>query len=92
LNETPKPRPDTTTHCYEKRTRQLIKNALLLGMLLAVGGCASYSCNDEPGSACRAERLLYQNDLLQAKILISQANEVPAWISGAKPSFTERSC
>ena len=53
----------------------MIKNALLVGMLLAVGGCASNSCNDEPGSACRAERLLYQNDLLQAKILVSQADE-----------------
>lgn len=51
-----------------------MKNALLVGLLLALGGCASHSC-DEPGSACRAERLLYQNDLLQAKILIAQADE-----------------
>ena len=50
-----------------------MKNALLVG-LLALAGCASHSC-DEPGSTCRAERLLYQNDLLQAKILIAQADE-----------------
>ena len=52
-----------------------MKNALLVGLLLALGGCATHSSCDEPGSACRAERLLYQNDLLQAKILISQADE-----------------
>lgn len=51
-----------------------MKNALVVGLLVTLGGCASYSC-DQPGSACRAERLLYQNDLLQAKILISQADE-----------------
>lgn len=51
-----------------------MKNALLVGLFLALGGCASHSC-DEPGGACRAERLLYQNDLLQAKILISQGDE-----------------
>lgn len=51
-----------------------MKNALVVGLLIALGGCASYSC-DQPGSACRAERLLYQNDLLQAKILISQVDE-----------------
>ncbi len=51
-----------------------MKNALVVGLLMVLGGCASHSC-DQPGSACRAERLLYQNDLLQAKILISQADE-----------------
>lgn len=53
-----------------------MKNVLLAGLLLALSGCTFYSsCDETPGSACRAERLLYQNDLLQAKILISQADE-----------------
>jgi hypothetical protein len=51
-----------------------MKNALVIGLFMALGGCASQSC-DQPGSACRAERLLYQNDLLQAKILISVGDE-----------------
>ena len=53
-----------------------MKTTLLIGLLLALGGCASQSCgqpwNDD---SCRAERLLHENDLLQAKILISTANE-----------------
>lgn len=51
-----------------------MKTPLLVGLLLTLAGCASQSC-DEPGSSCRAERLLYQNDLLQAKILITQGDE-----------------
>lgn len=53
-----------------------MKNALVIGLLLALGGCASQPC-DQPWSddSCRAERLLYENDLLQAKILISTGNE-----------------
>ena len=53
-----------------------MKNALVIGLLVVLGGCASQPC-DQPGSdsACRAERLLYQNDLLQAKILISIGDE-----------------
>ena len=53
-----------------------MKNALVIGLLVVLGGCASQQC-DRPGSgdACRAERLLYQNDLLQAKILISIGDE-----------------
>nr|MBF0684865.1 hypothetical protein [Pseudomonas sp.] len=53
-----------------------MKTTLLIGLLLALGGCASQPCgqpwNDD---GCRAERLLHENDLLQAKILISTANE-----------------
>jgi hypothetical protein len=53
-----------------------MKNALVIGLLVVLGGCASQPC-DQPGSdsACHAERLLYQNDLLQAKILISIGDE-----------------
>ncbi len=53
-----------------------MKKALLFGLLLTLGGCASQSCDrawDDDG--CRAERLLYQNDLMQAKILISVGDE-----------------
>lgn len=53
-----------------------MKTTLLIALLLALVGCASQPCN-QPWSAegCRAERLLYENDLLQAKILISTGNE-----------------
>lgn len=53
-----------------------MKNVLVIGLLMALGGCASQPC-DQPGqdSSCRTERLLYQNDLLQAKILISIGDE-----------------
>lgn len=47
--------------------------ALALPVLLA--GCSTPASNpcDEPlsGEACRQERLLYQNDMLQAKLLIA---------------------
>lgn len=41
------------------------------GLILALAGCSSLGC-DEPLSseACRTEHLLYQNDMLQAKMLI----------------------
>ncbi len=53
-----------------------MNKALLIAMALALGGCATTSC-DEPwsGASCRADRLLYQNDLLQAKILIAAGQE-----------------
>jgi hypothetical protein len=53
-----------------------MKNVLVIGLLMALGGCASQPC-DQLGqdSSCRTERLLYQNDLLQAKILISIGDE-----------------
>ncbi|MDW3711852.1 hypothetical protein [Pseudomonas sp. 2023EL-01195] len=45
---------------------------LALGLPLLLAGCASHSC-DEPmsGEQCREERLLYQNDMLQAKMLVA---------------------
>lgn len=53
-----------------------MKNALLVGMLILLGGCASQPCDESvSGNACHAERLLYQNDLMQAKILIAIGNE-----------------
>lgn len=52
-----------------------MKKALLFGLLLTLGGCASQSCDRLWNDNCRAERLLYQNDLMQAKILISIADE-----------------
>ncbi|EWC40967.1 hypothetical protein GFL09_04540 [Pseudomonas stutzeri] len=52
-----------------------MKKALLFGLLLTLGGCASQSCDRSWSDSCRAERLLYQNDLMQAKILISVGDE-----------------
>jgi hypothetical protein len=53
-----------------------MKNALLVGLLILLGGCASQSCDESvSGNACYADRLLYQNDLLQAKILIAIGDE-----------------
>jgi hypothetical protein len=57
-----------------------MKNWMLFGALICLGGCASHSCNNalddnQPaGSACREQHLLYQNDMLQAKLLISEAD------------------
>lgn len=53
-----------------------MKKVLAIGLLMILGGCASHPkpC-DEPGGDCRSERLLYQNDLLQAKILIAIGDE-----------------
>lgn len=44
----------------------------LAALVLALAGCASQGC-DQPlsGEACRTEHLLYQNDMLQAKMLIA---------------------
>lgn len=52
-----------------------MKKAMLFGLLLTLGGCASQSCDVAWNDSCRAERLLYQNDLMQAKILISIGDE-----------------
>ncbi|AYC33736.1 hypothetical protein D3880_15845 [Pseudomonas cavernae] len=48
---------------------------MAIGMALALAGCASHSC-DEPlsGSPCREERLLHQNDMLQAKLLLASGD------------------
>ena len=52
-----------------------MKNWMLFGALMYLGGCASQPCdNAVTDSPCRAEHLLYQNDMLQAKLLISQAD------------------
>ena len=52
-----------------------MKKALLVSLLLTLGGCATQSCDRDWNDQCRAERLLYQNDLMQAKILISIGDE-----------------
>ena len=57
-----------------------MKNWMLFGALLYLGGCASHHCENGPNdsqltdSPCRAGHLLYQNDMLQAKLLISEDN------------------
>lgn len=57
-----------------------MKNWMLFGALIYLGGCASHHCengssdNQTADDNCRAERLLYQNDMLQAKLLISEDN------------------
>ncbi|MDF2796954.1 MAG: hypothetical protein K0S85_4707 [Pseudomonas orientalis] len=57
-----------------------MKNWMLFGALMCLGGCASQPCDDSVSDSplsnrhCRAEHLLYQNDMLQAKLLISQAD------------------
>lgn len=58
------------------RGTRVIRYATTIGLLVTLGGCAMQPC-DRPGSdsACRQARLLYQNDLMQAKILISAADE-----------------
>ncbi|WP_122734759.1 hypothetical protein [Pseudomonas viridiflava] len=58
-----------------------MKNWMLFGALLYLGGCASHHCENGPNdsqltdSPCRAGHLLYQNDMLQAKLLISEDRE-----------------
>ncbi|MBM7060642.1 hypothetical protein JQX08_07960 [Pseudomonas sp. UL073] len=49
---------------------------MLLTLSLLLAGCASHSCDDEPlsGTPCRDERLLHQNDMLQAKLLIASGD------------------
>lgn len=57
-----------------------MKNWMLFGALIYLTGCASHNCNNVPddgypfGSDCRAKHLLYQNDMLQAKLLIGEAD------------------
>ncbi len=66
--------------------------------LLALGilaGCASKGC-DEPlsGESCRREKLLYQNDMLQAKMLIASEDlenyELAAALLERAESWDER--
>ncbi|MFJ4141658.1 hypothetical protein [Pseudomonas sp. NPDC089734] len=57
-----------------------MKNWMLFGALMYLGGCASQHCENGPNespltdSPCRAGHLLYQHDMLQAKLLISEAD------------------
>lgn len=51
---------------------------LALGLLAVLGGCAATPppCDlSRPDSACRQQHLLQQNDLLQAKILVTSGDE-----------------
>jgi len=64
------------THLTHHENKAAMKNALVIGLLMILGGCASPRCDQSSSdSTCRTERLLYQNDLLQAKILISIGDE-----------------
>lgn len=46
---------------------------MLFGAVLGVAGCVSHSCElTQVNSQCRAEHLLLQSDMLQAKLLITQ--------------------
>lgn len=48
---------------------------MIIGALLSLGltGCATQGCDTSvAGSTCRADYLLYQNDMLQAKLLINE--------------------
>lgn len=55
-----------------------MKNWMLFGALICLSGCASHGCNDSFNESrisdgkCHADHLLYQNDMLQAKLLISE--------------------
>ncbi|MBX8607079.1 hypothetical protein K5D65_07760 [Pseudomonas cichorii] len=57
-----------------------MKNWMLFGALIYLGGCASHHCENGPNenpltdSPCHAGHLLYQHDMLQAKLLISEAD------------------
>jgi hypothetical protein len=55
-----------------------MKKWMFFGALLCLGlgGCATHGCDTSaPGSPCRADYLLYQNDMLQAKLLINERRE-----------------
>src|SRR5262245_59126027 len=44
---------------------------IALGMCVWLAGCASSKPCDDMSDRCNAERLLYQNDMLQARMLIA---------------------
>ncbi|WP_397451765.1 hypothetical protein [Pseudomonas sp. NA-150] len=59
---------------------------MLLGALLGLGGCASHHCDNSNDfnsngkaslvdSPCYVDHLIYQNDMLQAKLLVSERGE-----------------
>ncbi|OQR28912.1 hypothetical protein BWR59_21705 [Pseudomonas sp. Bc-h] len=54
-------------------TKWMFFGALLC---LGLGGCATHRCDTSTvGSPCRADYLLYQNDMLQAKLLINERRQ-----------------
>jgi hypothetical protein len=69
---------------------------MIIGALLSLGltGCATHGCDVAlAGSTCRAQYLLYQNDMLQAKILINdrqaESDELASALLGrAEPEDT----
>ena len=55
-----------------------MKKWMFFGALLCLGlgGCATRGCDTSTvGSPCRADYLLYQNDMLQAKLLINERRQ-----------------
>ena len=45
-------------------------------LCLTLGGCATRHCDNQvPDSACRADYLLYQNDMLQAKLIVNERRQ-----------------
>jgi hypothetical protein len=53
-----------------------MKKWIIFSAVISLGGCATHGCDTTvPGSPCRAEHLLYQNDMIQAKVLISERRE-----------------
>ncbi len=55
-----------------------MKKWMFFGSLLCLGlgGCATQGCDiSTAGSSCRADYLLYQNDMLQAKLLINERRQ-----------------
>lgn len=53
-----------------------MKKWIFFGAVLCLGGCATHGCDTTiEGSPCRAEHLLYQNDMIQAKTLMSERQQ-----------------
>jgi hypothetical protein len=53
-----------------------MKKWIFFGAVFCLGGCATHGCDTTvQGSPCRAEQLLYQNDMIQAKTLISERRQ-----------------
>jgi hypothetical protein len=61
-----------------------MKKWIFFGAVLCLGGCATHGCDPTvQGSPCRAEHLLYQNDMIQAKMLISERRPENYELAGA---------
>jgi hypothetical protein len=65
---------------------------ILFCVLLGLGGCASHRCDNHfnsnssdslSDSPCRADHLLYQNDMLQAKLMVSAGGHENAELAKA---------